>query len=53
MRKRYKVVLNVEVTDLDKPFPAGGDYTHLNRIDGVLKLPTTSVAHGLDQRSSQ
>ncbi len=49
MRKRYKVVLNVEITDPDKPFPAGGDYTHLNRIDGVVKLLTGSVTWpGLD-----
>ena len=36
MRKRYKIVLNVEIADPDKPFPAGGDYTHLNRIEGIV-----------------
>jgi len=43
VKKRYKVVLNVEVIDPDKPFPAGGDYTHLSRIDGVVMLITSSV----------
>ena len=32
MRKRYKIVLNIELTDPDTPYPAGGDYTHLTRI---------------------
>ena len=36
MKKRYKVILNVEITDPDKPFPAGGDYTHLSRIEGLV-----------------
>ena len=36
MRRRYKVVLNVEITDPDKPHPAGGDYTHLTMLQGVL-----------------
>lgn len=44
MRKRYKIVLNVEIADPDKPFPAGGDYTHLNRLDGVVKRLTSDLA---------
>ena len=43
MRKRYKVVLNVEITDPDKPFPAGGDYTHVNRIEGVVMRLTSEL----------
>jgi hypothetical protein len=35
MKRRYKIVLNVEVEDPDKTFPAGGDYTHLDRINGI------------------
>lgn len=37
VKKRYKIILNVELTEPDKPFPAGGDYTHLNRIDGMVQ----------------
>lgn len=44
MRKRYKIVLDVEITDPDRPFPAGGDYTHLNLIDGVAKLITHTAS---------
>lgn len=40
MRRRYKVVLNIDITDPDKSYPAGGDYTHLNRIDGTVKALT-------------
>lgn len=40
MRKRYKLVLNIDITDPEQPFPAGGDYTRLNRIQGVVKLLT-------------
>ncbi len=47
MKKRYKVVLNVEVADPDKPFPAGGDYTHLNRIEGIVHS-IASMWTGLD-----
>lgn len=36
MRKRYKIVLNLEIDDPDAPFPAGGDYTHLNRLQGLI-----------------
>ena len=42
MKKRYKIILNVEITDPDKPFPAGGTYTHLSRIDGVARLLASS-----------
>lgn len=48
MRKRYKIVLNVEIADPDKPFPAGGAYTHLNRIDGVVKYITSAFWLGSD-----
>lgn len=37
MRKRYKIVLNLEIDNPDDPFPAGGDYTHLDRIQGMVK----------------
>ncbi len=37
MRKRYKVILNVEITDPDTPYPAGGDYTHLTRLEGIVR----------------
>lgn len=37
MKRRYKVIFNVEVDDPEKPFPAGGDYTHLNRIEGIVR----------------
>jgi hypothetical protein len=43
MKRRYKVVLNVDVTDPEQPFPAGGSYTHLNRIDGVVRLLLSST----------
>lgn len=36
MRKRYKIVLNVEIDDPEQPFPAGGNYTNLNRIEGIV-----------------
>ena len=36
MRKRYKIVLNVEIDEPDDPAPAGGDYTHLSRLQGIL-----------------
>ncbi len=42
MRKRYKVVLNVEVDDPDAPYPAGGSYTHLNRIHGIVLQITSN-----------
>lgn len=37
MRKRYKIILNVEITDPDKPYPAGGSYTHLTFLQGVVQ----------------
>lgn len=40
MKKRYKIVLNVEITDPEKPFPGGGDFNHSTRIEGVVKLLT-------------
>lgn len=36
MKRRYKVVLNVELDDPGQPFPAGGDYTHRNRIESIV-----------------
>lgn len=36
IRKRYKIVLNVEIDDPDKPHGGGGDYTNLNRLQGYL-----------------
>lgn len=38
MKKRYKVVLNVEVPEPEQPFPGGGDYTYLNRLTGVIQM---------------
>lgn len=49
MKRRYKIVLNVEITDPDKPFPAGGDYTHLNRIEGLVHTIATWYP-GLDAK---
>jgi hypothetical protein len=37
VRKRYKVIFNVEVDDPEQRFPAGGDYTHLNLIEGIVR----------------
>jgi hypothetical protein len=36
MRKRYKVVLNLEIDDPGEPHPAGGSYTHLNNLQGAI-----------------
>ncbi len=47
MKKRYKIILNMEITDPDKPFPAGGDYTHMNRIEGIVHS-IASAWPGLD-----
>jgi Zn finger protein HypA/HybF involved in hydrogenase expression len=42
MRKRYKIVLNLELDDPDESYPAGGSYTHLSRLKGaILDLLTT------------
>jgi hypothetical protein len=43
MRKRYKIVLNLELDDPDSPFPAGGDYTHLSRLRGVVHQIMSSM----------
>lgn len=37
MRKRYKIIFNVEIDDPENRYPAGGDYTHLNRINGLVR----------------
>ncbi len=36
MRKRYKIVLNMEIDDPDAPHGGSGDYTHLTRLQGLL-----------------
>jgi len=36
MKKRFKIILNVEVDDPDAPYPAGGSYTHLTRLQGLM-----------------
>lgn len=36
MRKRFKVVLNVDITNPDTIHPAGGDYTRRTFLEGVL-----------------
>jgi hypothetical protein len=36
MRKRYKIVLNLELDDPDESYPAGGSYTHLSRLKGAI-----------------
>lgn len=41
-KKQYKLILNVEVTNPDKPI-AGGDYAHLNCIQGVARLVSHSA----------
>ena len=43
MRKRYKVVMNMDVDDPELPFPAGGSYAHCNRIEGLVKLILRNV----------
>lgn len=48
MKKRYKIVLNAVIANPDKPFPAGGAYTHLNRIDGAVKYITSAFWLGSD-----
>lgn len=37
VRKHYKVVLNIEITDPEQPYPAGGDYAYLSLIKGVTR----------------
>lgn len=41
MKKRYKIVLNVEIEDPDEPYPAGGDYARLTRLQGTVHALTT------------
>lgn len=36
MRKTFKFVFHAEIEEPEKPYPGGGDYTHLNRIEGLL-----------------
>lgn len=36
MKKRYTVVLNVEVNEPEKQTGYGGAYTHLNHLQGLL-----------------
>jgi hypothetical protein len=43
VKKRYKIILNVDVNDPEKPFPAGGNYSNLNRIEGVTHLLLSST----------
>lgn len=43
MKKRYKIVLNVEIEDPKKPYPSGGDYAHKDRIEGLVY---SILAHG-------
>jgi hypothetical protein len=42
MKRRYKIILNIEITDPEQPFPAGGDYTHLSRIEGLVHAIATT-----------
>lgn len=42
--KRYKIILNAEITNPNKPFPAGGDYAHLNRLEGIVKRLTSDLS---------
>lgn len=37
MRKRYKVVLNLEIDDPDAHYPAGGSYTHDTMLQGEIR----------------
>jgi hypothetical protein len=43
MRKRYKIVLNLELDVPDDEFPAGGSYTHLNKLQGTILYTLTSL----------
>jgi hypothetical protein len=43
MRKRYKIVLNLELDDPDESYPAGGDYTHLSRLQRCNPGPVDDV----------
>jgi Na+-transporting NADH:ubiquinone oxidoreductase subunit NqrA len=43
MRHRFKAIVNIEIEDPEAPFPAGCDYTHLSRIEGVVKNLVTSM----------
>jgi len=50
VKKRYKIVLNVEMTDPDGPYPAGGDYTHMTRKEGFIHALLSSY-HGMLETS--
>lgn len=43
MKYRYKIIINAEIEDPSKPYPAGGEYTGLNRLEGVKKAITHSI----------
>ena len=45
MKRRYKVVVNIDVDDPDESFPAGGDYMHMTRLQGIIKQLTTDVSY--------
>ncbi len=36
MRKRFKIVLNLDIENPDDPFPAGGYYKHMNKLEGLI-----------------
>jgi hypothetical protein len=36
MRKRFKIVLNLDIENPDDPFPAAGDYTNMTRFQGIV-----------------
>jgi len=38
VRKRYKIVLNLEIEDPDEPFPGGNDFKYLSRLQGVVHV---------------
>ena len=37
MKKRYKIVLNIEIDDPDDYFVGGGDYANLTRKESIIK----------------
>ncbi len=41
MRKRFKIVLNLDIENPDDPFPAGGSYTHMTTLQGIVYTITT------------
>ncbi len=41
MRKRFKIVLNLDIENPDDLFPAGGSYTHMTTLQAIVYTITT------------